>query len=67
MGRCSEEGRNNYIPTEVHWSEVPGRDAEMERRNNTQYTSESQFNSEFECEFLGFYRYTYITSKIKTD
>ena len=22
----AEEGRNTYIPIEVHWSEVPGRD-----------------------------------------
>ena len=48
----AEEGRNNYIPTEVHWSEVPGRDAAW-KEETIRNTSESQFNSEFECEFLG--------------
>ena len=44
--------RNDYVPIEVHWSEVPGRDEkwkEMTIRN----TSEAQFQQEFECEFLG--------------
>ena len=48
----AEEGRNNNIPTEVHWSEVPGRDAAW-KEETIRNTSESQFNSEFECEFLG--------------
>ncbi len=48
----AQEGRNNYIPTEVHWSEVPGRD-EKWKEETIRNTSESQFNSEFECEFLG--------------
>ena len=43
---------NNYIPTEVHWSEVPGRDAAW-KEETIRNTSESQFNTEFECEFLG--------------
>ena len=48
----AQEGRNNYVPTEVHWSEVPGRD-EKWKEETIRNTSESQFNSEFECEFLG--------------
>ena len=48
----AEEKRNSYIPIEVHWSEVPGRDAEW-KEETIKNTSESQFNSEFECEFLG--------------
>jgi len=48
----AKEGRNNYVPTEVHWSEVPGRD-EKWKEETIRNTSESQFNSEFECEFLG--------------
>ena len=48
----AEEQRNEYIPIQVHWSEVPGRDEEWKRQTIAN-TSESQFNTEFECEFLG--------------
>jgi hypothetical protein len=48
----AQEKRNDYIATEVHWSEVPGRDEEW-KKETIRNTSESQFNSEFECEFLG--------------
>jgi hypothetical protein len=48
----AEEGRNSYIPIEVHWSEVPGRD-EKWKEETIKNTSQSQFNTEFECEFLG--------------
>ena len=47
-----EEQRNSYIPIEVHWSEVPGRD-DAWKAETIKNTSESQFNTEFECEFLG--------------
>ena len=48
----AQERRNDYIATEVHWSEVPGRDEEW-KKETIRNTSESQFNAEFECEFLG--------------
>ena len=48
----AEENRNEYIPIEVHWSEVPGRDEEW-KKQTIKNTSEAQFNTEFECEFLG--------------
>ena len=48
----AEEQRNEYVPIEVHWSEVPGRD-EAWKEQTIKNTSESQFNTEFECEFLG--------------
>ena len=48
----AEEKRNTYIPIEVHWSEVPGRD-EKWKEETIRNTSEQQFNTEFECEFLG--------------
>jgi len=48
----AEEGRNTYIPIEVHWSEVPGRD-EAWKEETIKNTSQAQFNTEFECEFLG--------------
>ena len=43
---------NNYIPLEVHWSEVPGRDQKW-KEETIRNTSQEQFQSEFECEFLG--------------
>ena len=48
----AERGKNEYIPTEVHWSEVPGRDADWKAQTIAN-TSEQQFKVEFECEFLG--------------
>ena len=48
----AEEERNGYIPIEVHWSEVPGRDDKW-KKETIANTSEQQFNTEFECEFLG--------------
>ena len=52
MWHDSERGKNEYVPTEVHWSEVPGRD-EAWREQTIANTSEQQFKVEFECEFLG--------------
>ena len=48
----SELGRNEYVNTEVHWSEVPGRD-DAWKEQTIKNTSEAQFRVEFECEFLG--------------
>ena len=48
----AEKGKNEYVPTDVHWSEVPGRDSEWKRQTIAN-TSEQQFKIEFECEFLG--------------
>jgi hypothetical protein len=48
----AERGKNEYIPTDVHWSEVPGRD-EKWKEQTIANTSEAQFKVEFECEFLG--------------
>ena len=44
--------RNDYVPVEVHWSEVPGRD-EKWKQETIRNTSEAQFTTEFECEFVG--------------
>jgi hypothetical protein len=43
---------NNYVPFEVHWSMVPGRD-EAWKDETIRNTSEYQFRQEFETEFLG--------------
>jgi len=48
----AERKQNEYIPTEVHWSEVPGRD-DVWKEQTIKNTSEQQFRVEFECEFLG--------------
>ena len=48
----AELGRNEYTTTEVHWSQVPGRD-EKWKEQTIANTSERQFTQEFECEFLG--------------
>ena len=52
MWHDAENGSNEYVPTDVHWSEVPGRDSEWKRQTIAN-TSEQQFKVEFECEFLG--------------
>ena len=44
--------RNNYVPFEVHWSMVPGRD-DAWKEETIRNTSEHQFRQEFETEFLG--------------
>ena len=44
--------RNNFIPIEVSWQEVPGRDEEW-KEETIRNTSEQQFLQEFECSFLG--------------
>ena len=45
-------GKNGYEFSEVHWSQVPGRDAKW-KQETISNTSERQFTQEFECEFLG--------------
>jgi hypothetical protein len=52
MWHDAEKGKNEYVPTDVHWSEVPGRD-EKWKAQTIANTSEQQFKVEFECEFLG--------------
>ena len=48
----AERGKNGYVPLEVHWSQVPGRDQAW-KDETIRNTSERQFTQEFECEFLG--------------
>jgi hypothetical protein len=52
MWHDAERGKNEYVPTDVHWSEVPGRD-QVWKEQTIANTSEQQFKVEFECEFLG--------------
>ena len=46
------EEQSKYVPIEVHWSQVPGRDDKW-KQETIANTSEEQFRQEFECEFLG--------------
>ena len=65
MWHDAERGKNEYIPTEVHWSEVPGRDA-VWKEQTIANTSEQQFRVEFECEFLGSVDTLISSAKLKT-
>ena len=44
--------KSEFIPIEVSWQEVPGRD-EAWKEQTIKNTSEQQFLQEFECSFLG--------------
>jgi len=61
----AERGKNEYIPTDVHWSQVPGRDAEWKAQTIAN-TSEQQFKIEFECEFLGSVNTLINPAKLRT-
>ena len=65
MWHDAERGRNEYVPTDVHWSEVPGRD-EVWKAQTIANTSEQQFKIEFECEFLGSVDTLIAPSKLKS-
>ena len=52
MWMDAQNQRNEYVWSEVHWSQVPGRDEEW-KAQTIKNTSERQFTQEFECEFLG--------------
>jgi len=65
MWHDAEKGKNEYIPTDVHWSEVPGRDEEWKEQTIAN-TSEQQFKIEFECEFLGSVDTLIAPSKLKS-
>ena len=65
MWHDAERKKNEYIPTDVHWSEVPGRDAKWKEQTIAN-TSEQQFKVEFECEFLGSVDTLINPSKLRT-
>jgi hypothetical protein len=65
MWHDAERKKNEYIHTDVHWSEVPGRD-EKWRQQTIANTSEQQFKVEFECEFLGSVDTLIAPSKLRT-
>ena len=61
----AERGKNEYTTTEVHWSQVPGRDAAWKEQTIAN-TSQRQFTQEFECEFLGSVDTLIAASKLRT-
>ena len=61
----AEKQKNDYVPTDVHWSEVPGRDDKW-KKTTIKNTSEAQFKVEFECEFLGSVDTLIAPSKLRT-
>jgi hypothetical protein len=65
MWHDAEKRKNEYVFTDVHWSEVPGRDEEWKKQTIAN-TSESQFKVEFECEFLGSVDTLIAPSKLRT-
>lgn len=60
-----EPGKNLFVPIEVHWSQVPGRD-EVWKKQTIANSSEDQFRTEFECEFLGSVNTLINHKKLKT-
>ena len=52
MWHDAERKKSEFVATEVHWSEVPGRD-EVWKAQTIANTSEQQFRAEHLCEFLG--------------
>ena len=64
MWHDAERGTNGYIPTDVHWNEVPGRD-DAWKAQTIANTSEQQFKVEFECEFLGSVNTLIAPSKLR--
>ena len=52
MWKNAEKDKNSYVPIEVHWNEIPGRDQKF-KEETIRNTSERQWMQEFECVFLG--------------
>ena len=61
----ARNGKNGYVTNEVHWSQVPGRDAKW-KEETLKNTSKRQFAQEFECDFLGSADTLIAPSKLQT-
>lgn len=48
----AEEGTNDYVPIDVHWKDIPGRDQAWKEKT-IRNTSKEQFAREFDCDFIG--------------
>lgn len=65
MWHDAERSKNQFVATEVHWSEVPGRDDKW-KEETIANTSEEQFRAEHLCEFLGSVGTLIAPSKLKS-
>ena len=52
LWKNAENEKNSYVPIEVLWNEIPGRDRKF-KEETIRNTSERQWMQEFECAFLG--------------
>jgi len=52
LWKNAESEKNSYVPIEVLWNEIPGRDQKF-KEETIRNTSERQWMQEFECQFLG--------------
>jgi hypothetical protein len=52
MWQNAKIGKSEFVPVEAHWWQVPGRDEKF-KETTIRNTSERQWMSEYECEFLG--------------
>jgi len=52
LWKNAENEKNSYVPIEVFWNEIPGRDQKF-KEETIRNTSERQWMQEFECAFLG--------------
>jgi len=48
----AEKKKNSFVPFEIHWSQVPGRDVKW-KEETIKNTSQEQFDEEHECHFVG--------------
>lgn len=65
MWMDAKEGKNEYYPFEIHWSEVPGRDATWQREQIANI-GQKAFDQEFNTDFLGSSETLISGSKLST-
>jgi hypothetical protein len=64
MWIAAEKKQSEFITTEVHWSQVPGRDEEWKNKEILN-TSQEFFDQEYECLFLGSAHTLISSSKLR--
>lgn len=65
MWEDAKEKRNNYVPLQVHWRDVPGR-TEKWKQETIKNIGRARWDQEFECEFLGGVNTLIANSKLKS-
>jgi hypothetical protein len=65
MWMDAKEGKNEYHPFEIHWSEVPGRDTAWQRQQIANI-GQKAFDQEFNTDFLGSSETLISGSKLST-